>query len=51
MSRSKYGAQIRKTLRERQQEIAIDFDGVPFTWGDANATASAVERTLIELFR
>jgi long-chain acyl-CoA synthetase len=48
MSRSKYEAQIRKTLADRQQETAIDFDGVPFTWGDANATACAVERTLIE---
>ncbi len=46
MPRSGYEAQIRDVLGSRQNETAIDFDGVPFTWGEANAVASAVEAIL-----
>lgn len=48
MSRSRFEAQIRKVLSDRQDEAAMDFDGVPVTWGEANAMAAAVERALDE---
>src|SRR3989442_1629996 len=46
MPRSGYEARIRKVLAERPDETAIDFDGVPFTWGEVAAVAAAVERLI-----
>jgi acyl-CoA synthetase (AMP-forming)/AMP-acid ligase II len=48
MSRSSYEAQIRKVLASQPDTVAIDFDGEPFTWREANAVATAVERLLVE---
>ncbi|TAL02177.1 MAG: hypothetical protein EPO08_07715, partial [Rhodospirillaceae bacterium] len=48
MSRSRYEAQIRKVLGERQQETAIDADGIQFTWGEVKSVVSAIERILDE---
>jgi acyl-CoA synthetase (AMP-forming)/AMP-acid ligase II len=46
MSTSRYAGRIRAALEARPTEMAIDFDGAPFTWGEARAVASAVERAL-----
>lgn len=43
MPRSRFETQIRAVLAGRPSDIAIDFDGSPFTWGEVRAVATAVE--------
>jgi long-chain acyl-CoA synthetase len=46
VSRSSYEAQVRDVLASRPNEIAIDCDGIPFFWRQAQTVAASVERLL-----
>ena len=48
MARSGYEMQMREVLARRQEETAIDFGGVAFTWGNAHRVTSAIEKLLAE---
>jgi long-chain acyl-CoA synthetase len=46
MAVSAYAAQLRQVLQERPEDIAIDFNGTPFTWAEARAVAEGIEKIL-----
>src|SRR5439155_18209264 len=46
MSRSRYEAQIREVLGSRQDETAVDCDGISFSWREAQEVAASVKRLL-----